>query len=96
MSKYEIKSLKDTTVTPEMAAKWLEAGPQLPGRCLVKAHLAYLVRAMKAGEWVLNGSSIKIDTKDDSVLDGRYRLLACIESGVSFPTCVSELLLIEE
>src|SRR5690606_8318649 len=43
--------------------------------------------AMKAGQWVLNGESIKFD-KDAKLIDGQHRLWACIESDVPFKTMV--------
>lgn len=52
-----------------------------------------LIRAyaedMAAGRWMLNGASIVL-SKDKKVLDGRARLLACIEAKTSFRTLVIE------
>jgi hypothetical protein len=50
-----------------------------------------LVRAyaedMASQRWLLNGASIVI-SKDQKILDGRARLLACIQAKVSFRTLV--------
>lgn len=46
-------------------------------------------RDMADGRWLLNGTSI-VFSSDGRILDGRARLLACIQSKVSFDTLIIE------
>ena len=44
---------------------------------------------MGAGDWALNGESIIVNG-DGTLLDGQHRLLACVQSGKSFPSLIVE------
>ena len=61
-------------------------------RNLSVAHVRKLAHTMKAGEWVLNGESIKFSkmggTNGECLVDGQHRLAAIIESGESIQTVV--------
>lgn len=76
---------KVETITPRDAARYLKHNaknrPQKPG---VWRRLA---DAMRRGEWMLNGESIKF-AMDGSLLDGQHRLLAVVESGVTIESLV--------
>ncbi len=72
-------------ITPQMAAQWLKANKH--NRPIRSLQVSRLAHEMAAGNWLLNGETIKIAETED-VLDGQHRLLACIESGVSFRTLV--------
>ncbi|MEI9925857.1 MAG: hypothetical protein WDN50_22740 [Bradyrhizobium sp.] len=50
---------------------------------LVKAY----AEDMAAGRWMLNGASVVL-SKEQKVLDGRARLLACIQAKTSFKTLI--------
>jgi hypothetical protein len=73
------------TVTPQRAAEWLVKNthnrPEKPGA------IRRYVLDMVAGQWDLNGESIKFNG-DGRLLDGQNRLRACIEAGTSFRTVV--------
>ncbi|PSV43601.1 hypothetical protein [Photobacterium indicum] len=79
--KYEDKNVKAEVciVTPEMAHNLLKANKRnrTPSLRYVKSY----VRQIKAGEWVINGDTIKIDV-DGVIVDGQHRLMAIVESGV--------------
>lgn len=64
-------------ITPETAQKWLGMpGPRRPVR---DKKVAEFARDMKAGNWLLNGETIKI-APDGGVVDGIHRLKAVTES----------------
>lgn len=73
------------TVTPNMAAKWLEfnANNRPPSERTVERY----AKAMKTGKWSLNGESIKFSA-EGNLLDGQHRLTAICKSGVSVPMFV--------
>jgi hypothetical protein len=77
-------SIRD--VTPEEAASWL-GDAQLPWAA-VKYVRSY-AREMSERRWALNGETIII-SRAGTLLDGRKRLRACVESGTPFPCVVVE------
>lgn len=86
MSEHRVSS-RIATITPAEAAPLLErffAGAKIDHRLLQ----AYS-KDMQEGRWVLNGAPLVI-SDDGRVLDGRLRLLACVQSGASFDTLVVE------
>lgn len=68
------------TVTPEIAERWL--GKNTRNRHARASVVSGYARDMKAGNWVLNGESIKF-AQDGTLLDGQHRLLAVVAAGVS-------------
>jgi hypothetical protein len=74
-------------VTPDQAKQWLDNG-KFPNRKLRKHHLRKLSDAMRAGEWKLNGETIKFD-HEGHLIDGQHRLTACINSGCSFDSYIA-------
>ena len=68
-------------VTPETARRLLKNN--VSNRPLQKSRVSRLARAMKEGRWVLNGETIKVDTRE-RLLDGQHRLHACIQSDATF------------
>lgn len=74
-------------VDPERAAELLKSNHQ--NRNMTSRTVTTLARAMRNGEWTLNGEAIKL-AEDGTVLDGQHRLAACVESGVPFETLVVE------
>jgi hypothetical protein len=82
------------TITPEMASALLELNTL--NRPLSRGRVRMYADQMKRGQWKVNGESIKTScnplTGDVRLLDGQHRLVACVESGVSFETlAVSDL-----
>lgn len=82
------------TITPEMATALLELNTS--NRPLSRARVRMYADQMKRGQWKINGESIKTScnplTGKIRLLDGQHRLVACVESGVSFKTlAVSDL-----
>ena len=74
-------------VTPTDAAR-LVTSFRSTGKVDQKLVKAY-AEDMAAGRWMLNGATI-ILSKDSKVLDGRARLLACIQARQSFKTLIIE------
>lgn len=73
------------TVTPAMAARWL--GHARRNRASRPRKLTEYTQAMRQGQWDLNGSTILFDT-NGALMDGRHRLLACLEAEAAFETFV--------
>jgi hypothetical protein len=68
------------SVTPELAAKWLELNDH--NRGVVTARVDQYAADMRRGEWRVNGEAIKISA-DGKILDGQHRLLAVLEADVA-------------
>lgn len=84
---------------PSMSTKVVQVGPAMAKRLLKrngenrpirKRFVNTLSRAMKAGQWVLNGESI-IVSKRGRLLDGQHRLRAVIDSDKTVPMLVVEV-----
>jgi len=76
------------TITPEMAKDMLERN--MPHNRHVPINSSVVKQyseAIKAGEFILNGESIKISDKGE-LIDGQHRLKACIMAGVPFTTVI--------
>lgn len=69
------------TITPEFAAKLLEGNEG--NRSQRRSVLSQYGASMAKGEWELNGETIKI-SESGRLLDGQHRLVACVQTGVSF------------
>jgi len=79
-------------VTPEIASEWLSnvidekkcshRQRKIKPRVVDKYSLD-----MKAGDWIVNGETIKFDKKGQ-LTDGQHRLIACVDAGVSFGSYV--------
>lgn len=69
------------TITPKKAMEWLKKN--VHNRPLGQRHISRLASAMTAGQWKLNGETIKFNGNGD-LIDGQHRLNACVKSGVSF------------
>jgi hypothetical protein len=80
------------TITPDLAREW--TGLNTRNRPVRYTKVAQYARDMKAGNWVLNGESVKI-AGDGTILDGQHRLYACIQADVPFETLVVRGLLLE-
>lgn len=66
-------------ITPQLAARWLEAA-NLHNRPLSVERAQALAGAIKRGEWALNGDAIRF-SQDGALLDGQHRLQACVLAG---------------
>lgn len=66
------------TITPDVASSMLRAN--LHNRPISKTHVDDYAKAIKRGEWRLNGESIKL-ASDGTLLDGQHRLMAVIAAG---------------
>jgi hypothetical protein len=73
------------TVTPQIAQEW--TGLNTRNRAVRYTKVAQYARDMRAGNWMLNGETVKI-AADGTILDGQHRLYACIQAGVPFETVV--------
>lgn len=74
-----------TEVTPEMAMEWLESNTH--NRTLRQQFVERLAQAIKRGEWVLNGETIKINP--NAVVDGQHRLWAIVTAGLPVKALVA-------
>lgn len=74
------------TVTPEMAAEWLENNTQ--NRKLRKSVALRYATDMANGQWKLGTSAILFNG-NGGLMDGQHRLLACTMAKVSFDTVVA-------
>lgn len=72
-------------VTPEQAQEWLDNHTNF--RAINKERSASYAREMKAGNWDMNGESIKID-KNGVLVDGQHRLSGIVQSGVTVPLLI--------
>ncbi len=68
-------------ITPANAAKILDS-KNTSNRNISKGKVAEYVNAMKNGEWLFNGDSIRISS-DGILLDGQHRLTALAKSGIN-------------
>lgn len=75
------------TVTPELAAKYLEGNTH--NRTLRQSTVERYARQMKKGLWKDNGQTISFST-DGTLLDGQHRLWAIVESGVPVNLAIAE------
>lgn len=66
------------TITPEKASEWLKHNKS--NRSLSSSNVAKLAAAITAGQWRLNGESIKFNGV--SLVDGQHRLNAIIRAGI--------------
>jgi hypothetical protein len=73
------------TITPETAQRLLDHNDG--NRKITDANVKKLVRAMRNGEWTVNGEAIKI-SMTGRLIDGQHRLSACIEAEKPFQTLV--------
>ena len=73
-------------IDPDTAAQYLELNRD-NNRNLVASSYSKYAQDMKAGDWKLNGQSIKFD-KDGNLFDGQHRIKAGIVSGESFLSLV--------
>lgn len=69
---------KVMTVTPTLAARWLERNSK--NRTVRTTHVDALARDIEAGRWQFNGDTIKIG-KSGNLIDGQHRLQAVVKSG---------------
>ena len=72
-------------MTPDKAARMLDPSEEVEKATRRKAN-AY-AREMRRGSWKINGDTVVVSS-DGVVLDGKARLLACVECGIAFPTIV--------
>jgi hypothetical protein len=72
-------------VWPETAAKWLARNKQ--NRPLGRHTVDRYKRAIRLGEWKVNGEAVIIDDADN-LLDGQHRLQAIVESETPIPMLV--------
>ena len=72
-------------ITPEIARVYL--AQNCGNRKVSKYMVNMYSEAMKRGEWMLNGESIKFDV-DGNLIDGQHRLHALIEANISLELLV--------
>lgn len=72
-------------ITPDKAKEILAKHPL--NRHAASAVIDRYARDMKAGNWKLNGQTIKI-ASNGNLIDGQHRLKASVEANVSFPSLV--------
>lgn len=72
-------------ITPALAEEYLKHNQK--NRPVSRSHLQHLVEVFKRGDMILNGETI-IFAADGTLLNGQHRLLACVQSGISFDSIV--------
>ncbi|BAU93426.1 hypothetical protein MPPM_4821 [Methylorubrum populi] len=77
---------EQASITPEIAALLLNKNPD--NRNLSKKRIGEIRADLESGRYVLNGEPI-IVSKDGLLNDGQHRLIACVESGVTFRTIIT-------
>lgn len=80
-------TIKAMTITPEIAAEWLErnfAG----NRPLSTLRVSRYAGAITRGEWRLNGETIKFNTAGE-LIDGQHRLRAIVVAGKAIDVFVA-------
>lgn len=75
------------TITPKMAAKWLEHS-KFSQRPISPKHVKALATQMKEGKWKLNYETLKFGPQEE-VVDGQHRLHAIVSSGVPVKMAVA-------
>lgn len=70
------------TITPDKAKDLL--AKNTANRPANKAHVTRLAKEMLLGRWKCNGDAIRMG--NGRLVDGQHRLMACVNSGVSFDT----------
>ena len=72
-------SIQTIVITPEFAEQLLDAN--INNRPKNSRRVTYLADAMRRGEWIFNGDTIRL-SKSGVLLDGQHRLAAIAESGI--------------
>lgn len=75
------------TITPAMAARWLDEEVNSRNRNLNAKKVTQYARDMEEGRWEFNNDAICFD-KAGVLLNGQHRLSACVMSGKSFKAVV--------
>lgn len=78
--------MKPETITPEIAAKWLESN--YSNRPLRQAHIDALARDITNGDYRLTGDPIRFDSNGD-LFDGQHRLWAIIQADLPVESYVA-------
>ena len=85
LNKKSVITTEIVTITPDMAATWLEANAK--NRKIANGSIAKYAADMAAGNWQLTGEAIKFDTKRN-LIDGQHRLRACVRANAPFQSVV--------
>lgn len=81
----EKPSASFVSVTPDMAARWLNLNTG--NRPFKKTKIAMYARDMSSGAWQITGEAVKFGW-DGRLLDGQNRLAAIVQSGATVVTLV--------
>lgn len=89
--KANLPKTDNVIITPKKATAWLNItkASGFKNRAILPHLLEKLCSDLKAGKWIHNGESIKLD-KEGVVIDGQHRLLACIKTGIPFIASVAK------
>ena len=82
---FRTKDSAVVTITPEIAKELLKHN--VGNRKINQANVKRIAEDMIAGDYKLNGETIKI-YEDGTLADGQHRLMACVLSGVPFETYI--------
>ena len=72
-------------ITPDMARAWLDRGGR--NRKVSERLVSRLASAIRRGEWMLTGDSIKLD-EAQQIIDGQHRLHAIVMAGIPVTSLV--------
>lgn len=73
-------------ITPAIA-KDMIASTAIRQRTINRGNVEAIKRAIRAGQWTVNGEAIKLDVYGN-LLDGQHRLTAVVETGITIETFV--------
>lgn len=74
---HQEQTVEKVRLTPQLAKRWMAQNPI--NRALRSGVVSRLADAIKRGEWMLNGETIKFDW-NGNMLDGQHRTAAAVEA----------------
>jgi hypothetical protein len=84
-SQHMTQQAKLITITPKLAEAFLENNGT--NRPLKSRHITGLARAMKEGDWKINGDTIRM-SKSGTIIDGQHRLHAVVRSQITIQSWI--------
>lgn len=82
----DTETITQERITPKVAQRYLDS--TVTNRAVTQMNVTKLASQMLNGEWVLTHQGIAFD-EEGHLIDGRHRMLAIIESGVTVETMVT-------
>ena len=80
---FKVKALRKVSITPQMAAEWLEHRNTINPRKLMPSHVSYLAKIMREKNWMQDHPVPITFNEDGNILDGQNRLAAIAQIGIA-------------